>query len=65
MTWPFTPLGCLVTGERPTRLVGDASEVESVDIRELEQQFQVLHRQREQLKQAINRPAVVAGSRRS
>ena len=44
--------------------VGGRDENDNEDISELEQQFQVLHLEREQLEQAINPAAVLAGQRR-
>jgi DNA primase len=42
-----------------------ADDTDSTDIRDLEQQFQVLTREREQLMRAMREPAVAAGERRS
>jgi DNA primase len=42
-----------------------ADDTDSTDIRDLEQQFQALTREREQLMQAMRGPAVAAGERRS
>ena len=41
-----------------------AREGETSDIHDLERQFQVLHLEREQLEQAINPSAALAGERR-
>jgi len=42
-----------------------ADDTDSTDIRDLEQQFQALTREREQLMRAMREPAVAAGERRS
>ena len=44
--------------------VGGRDDNDNEDISELERQFQVLHLEREQLEQAINPAAVLAGQRR-
>jgi hypothetical protein len=41
-----------------------SNDPESTDIHDLERQFQVLHLEREQLEQAINPSAVMAGQKR-
>jgi predicted nucleic acid-binding Zn-ribbon protein len=42
-----------------------ADDTDSTDIRDLEQQFQALTREREHLMRAMREPAVAAGERRS